>query len=111
LLKVSGESQAAKLAGTTRMPNIIQRPKRDRDNGCVHEASAQHSGGVSLEAIKSERNPRIIPAARTPGRKAGCRNFEARPERCAVRRIALQDPRERAGIQRVNSEVMALAFY
>jgi hypothetical protein len=77
----------------------------------VHEASAQHPGGVSLDAIKIARTARITPAARTPGRKAGCRNFEARPERYAERRIALQAPSDRAGIQRVNSEVMALAYY
>lgn len=101
----------AKPAGMTRITNMIHRPMRDRDNGWVQVASAQHSGGVSLDATKIVRIARITPAASTPGRKAGCRNFEARPERCDESRIALQAPSEREGIQRVNSEVMALASY
>ena len=107
LLNVSGESHAAKLAGKTRMPNVSQRPRRDRESGCVQVASAQHSGGVSRDAMRSASRARSRPAAKTPGRKAGCRNFAARPVRWEASRIALHTPSERDGIQRVNNEVMA----
>lgn len=102
LLKFSGESQAAMLAGMTRMKKVIHRPPFERARGWVQEASAQQSGGVSREAMKSANAARADPAMATPGRNEGCKNALTRPVRKVPRRTALQTASEKEGSQRVN---------